>query len=68
MEIDLSQHVVGKVWLKGHWYKVEYEGLDIIYQECGCYGYLTRDCNKNKVHSKVEHEKWAETSLEKTIN
>lgn len=44
VEVDLTQLVVGKVWLKGHWYKVEYEGLHLICASCGCYGHLARSC------------------------
>lgn len=43
VEIDLTQLVVGKVWLNGHWYKVEYEGLHLICASCGCYGHLSRN-------------------------
>lgn len=43
VEIDLTQPVVGKVWLNGHWYKVEYEGLHLICASCGCYGHLVRN-------------------------
>ncbi|KAI4324155.1 hypothetical protein L6164_023716 [Bauhinia variegata] len=42
--IDLSVPVVGKVWLRGHWYKVEYEGLRIIYSSCGRYGHYSKNC------------------------
>lgn len=44
VEIDLSQPVVGKVWVDGYWYKVSYEGLHIICSNCGCYGHLGRNC------------------------
>ncbi|XP_019429951.1 PREDICTED: uncharacterized protein LOC109337427 [Lupinus angustifolius] len=27
VEVDLDKHIVGKVWLKGFWYNVKYEGL-----------------------------------------
>lgn len=29
-EIDLNKPVIGRVWLKDHWYQVEYEGLQRI--------------------------------------
>jgi len=35
--------VLGKVWIWGHWYKVEYEGLH-IYGNCGCYRHHGRSC------------------------
>lgn len=44
IEVDLTQPIVGKVWLKGHWYKLEYEGLHLICASCGCYGHLARCC------------------------
>lgn len=44
VEIDLTQLVVGKVWLNGFWYKVGYEGLHIICASCGCYGHLACNC------------------------
>jgi hypothetical protein len=46
VEIDLTKPVVGKVWINGHWYKVQYEGLHIICAACGCYGHVTRNCTK----------------------
>lgn len=49
IEVDLTQPVVGKVWLKGHWYKVEYEGLHLISAACGCYGHLARNCQMHAV-------------------
>lgn len=48
VEIDLTKPVVGKVWLRGHWYKVQYEGLHLICAGCGCYGHLARNCLVNK--------------------
>ncbi|PNX86870.1 hypothetical protein L195_g042953 [Trifolium pratense] len=44
VEINLNKPVIGKVWLRGHWYHVEYEGLHRICTTCGCYGHLTRQC------------------------
>lgn len=44
VEIDLSKPVVGKFWLKDHWYRIEYEGLHPICSKCGCYGHLSRNC------------------------
>lgn len=42
VEIDLTQPVVGKVWLYDHWYNVTYEGLHIICTSCGRYGHYAR--------------------------
>lgn len=44
VEIDLTMPVVGKIWVNGHWYKVQYEGLHLICTSCGCYGHLGRNC------------------------
>lgn len=44
VEVDLTKPVVGKVWMRGFWYKVEYVGLHRICSSCGCYGHLGRDC------------------------
>jgi len=42
---DLNQPLVlRKVWIWGHWYKVEYEGLHIICGNYGCYGHHGRSC------------------------
>jgi hypothetical protein len=43
VEVDLTVSVVGKIWVNGHWYKVQYEGLHIICTNCGCYGHLGRN-------------------------
>lgn len=48
IEVDLNKPVIGKVWMKGHWYKVEYEGLHHICSNCGCYGHLIRECKIQK--------------------
>jgi hypothetical protein len=34
---------VGRIWIKDHWYNVEYEGLHIICGKYGCYGNYDRD-------------------------
>ncbi|KAG6789901.1 hypothetical protein POTOM_006033 [Populus tomentosa] len=44
IEIDLDQPAVGRIWIRDHWYKVEYEGLHIICSKCGCYGHFGKDC------------------------
>lgn len=51
VEIELNKPVIGKVWLRNHWYEVEYEGLHRICSTCGCYGHLTRECKKNVVEA-----------------
>lgn len=55
LEVDLSKPVVGKVWLNGFWYKVEYEGLHRICTNYGFYGQLARDCKTgNEVVAQAE--------------
>lgn len=44
VEVDLTMPVVGKIWVNGHWYKVQYEGLHLICTNCGCYGHIGRNC------------------------
>lgn len=48
VEIDLNQHVVG-VKVRGNWYKVEYEGLHVICNDCGYYGHVTKLSSKNSI-------------------
>jgi hypothetical protein len=50
IEIDLDQPIVGRLWIKDNWYKVEYEGLHLICNSCGCYGHLERDCQVLSSH------------------
>lgn len=50
VEVDLTKSIVGKVWMKGFWYRVEYEGLHRICTGCGCYGHLVRECKKKLVN------------------
>lgn len=44
VEVDLIVLVVGKIWVNGLWYKVQYEGIHLICINCGCYGHLGRNC------------------------
>ncbi|KAL6556337.1 hypothetical protein OROGR_005625 [Orobanche gracilis] len=44
VEIDLSQPVAMKVWFCNQWVRVEYGGIHIICEHCGCYGHLGRHC------------------------
>lgn len=44
VEIDLSKPVVGKIWLRDHWHRVEYEGLHLVCAKYDCYGHLARNC------------------------
>ncbi|PNY14400.1 hypothetical protein L195_g011081 [Trifolium pratense] len=60
VEVDLTVPVVGKIWVNGHWYKVQYEGLHLICTACGCYGHLGRNCQavpvvQEQVNSSSSH-------------
>jgi len=46
VEVDLTVPIAGKVWVNGHWYKIQYEGLHLICTTCGCYGHLGRSCTQ----------------------
>jgi len=49
VEVDLTVPVVGKIWVNGHWYKVQYEGVHLICTNCGCDGHLGRNCPPPKL-------------------
>jgi len=53
VEIDLTMPIVGKIWVNGHWYKVQYEGLHLICTNCGCYGHLGRNCTSKPERSNI---------------
>ncbi|XP_020203712.1 uncharacterized protein LOC109789219 [Cajanus cajan] len=44
VEIDLNEPVVGKVWFRNVWFKIEYEGLHLLCAKCGRYGHVARQC------------------------
>jgi len=46
VQIELDKPIVGKVWLKGYEYKVEYEGLHRVCSYCEFYGHLAHNCPK----------------------
>lgn len=37
VEVSLEAPVVGRVWLRGLWYRVEYQGLHFLCKKCGCF-------------------------------
>lgn len=51
VEINLNQPVVGRFWFRENWFHVEYEGLHMLYKNCGIYGHLARNCPKKVVSS-----------------
>lgn len=44
IEINLDQPVVGRVWFRGRWFHVEYEGLHLLCKRCGIFGHVSRNC------------------------
>ncbi|GAU50505.1 hypothetical protein TSUD_409800 [Trifolium subterraneum] len=69
VEVDLTVPVVGKIWVNGHWYKVQYEGLHIICTNCGCYGHLGRNCPlTNTVPEVAVHSNQQQNSGEQNNN
>ncbi|XP_020236520.1 uncharacterized protein LOC109816067 [Cajanus cajan] len=44
VEINLNEPVVGRFFLNGVWYNVEYERLHLLCSSCGCYGHVLRNC------------------------
>ena len=50
VEVDLTIPVVEKIWVNGHWYKIQYEGLHLICTY-GCYGHLGRSCPQSATKS-----------------
>ncbi|KAF7833197.1 ribonuclease H [Senna tora] len=44
VEVDLKKPLIGKVWIGGHWIKVEYESLHLLCTNCGTYGHPPKDC------------------------
>ena len=54
VEINLNKLVKGIVCVEGQWMKIEYEGLHIIYTNCGCHSHNSRDYAIQKVSVMVE--------------
>ena len=68
VEIDLTQPLIGKVWVNGHWCKVQYEGLHIICSSCGCYGHYTRNCVKGVELGQLEEQPLVSTTQPSSNN
>ncbi|MCH91040.1 hypothetical protein A2U01_0011964, partial [Trifolium medium] len=70
IEIDLDKPVVGKVWFRDFWYKVEYEGLHLLCQRCGIYGHVSRNCpptDNAKKHTEADTSVKAAGGVETTV-
>ncbi|CAI0375831.1 unnamed protein product [Linum tenue] len=44
VEVDLSRHLVPRIWLDDEWQKVEYENLPEVCFECGKIGHSSSSC------------------------
>ncbi|CAI0404925.1 unnamed protein product [Linum tenue] len=44
VEVDLSKHLVPRIWLDDAWQKVEYENLPTVCFECGKIGHTSASC------------------------
>ncbi|CAI0438236.1 unnamed protein product [Linum tenue] len=44
VEVDLSKHLVPRIFLDGRWQKVEYENLPLVCFECGRIGHMKALC------------------------
>lgn len=66
VEINLNQPVVGCVWLRDHWYHVEYEGLHLLCKQCGIFGHTARNCHNTSVNARLAAEA-VETVKEGTV-
>lgn len=75
--LDLTKPLVPKLWVDEKLQKVEYEGLPLIYFECGCYdhlrkSYLNKTCNKLRpdgedIHA-TENQAPSPTTLEEKFD
>ncbi|CAI0468549.1 unnamed protein product [Linum tenue] len=44
VEVDLSKHLIPRIWLDDEWQKVEYENLPAVCFECGKIGHSSETC------------------------
>ncbi|CAI0419812.1 unnamed protein product [Linum tenue] len=44
VEVDISKHLVPRIWLDDDWKSVEYENLPVVCFECGKIGHATATC------------------------
>lgn len=56
VELDLTQPLLGIIYVEGDGHKVEYEGLDVICFKCGMYGHRKDTCSQGQDNGKNEME------------
>ncbi|KAF7835740.1 ribonuclease H [Senna tora] len=61
VEVDLTKALIGKIWIGGHWVRVEYESLHHLCTSCGIYGHPPKDC-PNKKHPGGQEKDGGEAS------
>lgn len=65
VEVRLDIPMVGRVWLRDHWYRVAYKGLHLLCNKCGCFGHIGRNCNHPLELLVVETEEANEVAVGK---
>lgn len=66
MEIDLNKPLKTYIRKKKGWYKLEYEGLDLVCFDCGRFGHIKEGCRKlrgNESNEEPEMEKEQEAKV-----
>ncbi|RZB75177.1 hypothetical protein D0Y65_033878 [Glycine soja] len=66
VEVDTNKPMIGKVWMRGHWYMMEYEGLNCICSDCGCFGHFSHECMSPKPMKVVVPPPFDENIMEQT--
>ncbi|CAL1376491.1 unnamed protein product [Linum trigynum] len=49
VEVDLSKHLIPRIWLDDEWQKVEYENLPEVCFDCGKIGHSSSSCPQNSL-------------------
>lgn len=62
VSVDLTKPLVSKIWVEGHFQRVEYEGLPTICFKCSCYDHLREQCPMKPTEITVEEDNRGEGS------